>query len=228
MRITPMDIRQQQFTVRMFRGFDVQEVDTFLEDLAGDYEAMLKENTLLKEHLQAAEERTRGLEQRERMLQETLVTTQRMVEEMKDNARREAQLVIKEAEMQGEKTIEAARTAEAAIQAADQPAQAHAAAARRIPASHRGHVPAPAGPGSRGRCEPERVGPEGAAPPSGGRRAPFGALLPASPKMDCAGGARARMGPNYRAASSCCRCGSSRRRGAMKSWNSRMGGSAFG
>jgi cell division initiation protein len=40
-----------------------------------------------------------------------------MVEEMKDNARREAQLVIKEAEMQGEKTIEAARTAEAAIQA---------------------------------------------------------------------------------------------------------------
>ena len=65
----------------------------------------------------AAEERTRGLEQRERMLQETLVTTQRMVEEMKDNARREAQLLIKEAEMQGEKTIEAARTAEAAIQA---------------------------------------------------------------------------------------------------------------
>jgi len=112
-----MDIRQQQFTVRMFRGFDVQEVDTFLEDLAGDYDAMLKENTLLKEHLQAAEERTRGLEQRERMLQETLVTTQRMVEEMKYNARRGAQLVIKEAEMQGEKTIEAARTAEAAIQA---------------------------------------------------------------------------------------------------------------
>jgi cell division initiation protein len=116
-RITPMDIRQQQFTVRMFRGFDVQEVDTFLEDLASDYEALLKENTLLKEHLQAAEERTRGLEQRERMLQETLVTTQRMVEEMKDNARREAQLLIKEAEMQGEKTIEAARTAEGAIQA---------------------------------------------------------------------------------------------------------------
>ena len=57
MRITPMDIRQQQFTVRMFRGFDVQEVDTFLEDLAADYEALLKENTLLKEHLQAAEER---------------------------------------------------------------------------------------------------------------------------------------------------------------------------
>jgi cell division initiation protein len=51
-RITPMDIRQQQFTVKMFRGFDVQEVDTFLDDLAGDYETLLKENALLKEQLQ--------------------------------------------------------------------------------------------------------------------------------------------------------------------------------
>ena len=48
MRITPMDIRQQQFTVKMFRGFDVQEVDTFLEDVAQDYEALMRENTLLK------------------------------------------------------------------------------------------------------------------------------------------------------------------------------------
>src|SRR5215471_254153 len=44
MRITPMDIRQQQFTVKMFRGFDAHEVDTFLENLAGDYETLLKEN----------------------------------------------------------------------------------------------------------------------------------------------------------------------------------------
>ncbi len=117
MRITPMDIRQQQFTVRMFRGFDVQEVDTFLEDLAGDYETLLKENAILKEQLQALEERMRGLQDRERMLQETLVTTQRMVEEMKESARREAAILVREAELQGEKTIEAARAAEAAMQA---------------------------------------------------------------------------------------------------------------
>jgi len=116
-RITPMDIRQQQFTVKMFRGFDVQEVDTFLEDLAADYEALLKENALLKEQLQALEARTRGLEDRERVLQETLVTTQRVVEEMKDGARREATLIVREAELRGEKVVEAARTAEATIQA---------------------------------------------------------------------------------------------------------------
>ena len=117
MRITPMDIRQQQFTVRTFRGFDVQEVDTFLEDLAGDYETLLKENSLLKEQLQALEERARGLETRERVLQETLVTTQKVVEEMKEGARREATLVVKEAELKGDKIIELSRAQEATLQA---------------------------------------------------------------------------------------------------------------
>ena len=117
MRITPMDIRQQQFTVKMFRGFDVQEVDLFLEDLAEDYEALLKENQLLKEQLQAMEERARSLEDRERVLQETLLTTQRVTEEMKESARREAALLVREAELTGEKTVEAARTSEAAVQA---------------------------------------------------------------------------------------------------------------
>jgi len=115
-RITPMDIRQQQFTVKMFRGFDTQEVDTFLEDLAADYEALLKENSLLKEQLQALEERLRGLEEREKVLQETLVTTQRLVEEMKDQARREASIIIREAEVQADRIIEASRTAEGNLQ----------------------------------------------------------------------------------------------------------------
>ncbi len=112
MRITPMDIRQQQFTVKMFRGFDTQEVDTFLEDLASDYEALLKENSLLKEQLQALEERTRGLEEREKVLQETLMTTQRLVEEMKENARREASVIVREAAVQAERIIEVSRKAE--------------------------------------------------------------------------------------------------------------------
>jgi cell division initiation protein len=110
-----MDIRQQQFTVKMFRGFDVQEVDTFLEDVAEDYEALLKENALLKEQLQALEDRTRGLEDRERVLQETLIMTQRLTEEMKEGARREAALIVREADLQGEKQMEAARGEEAVI-----------------------------------------------------------------------------------------------------------------
>jgi cell division initiation protein len=117
MRITSMDIRQQQFTVRMFRGFDVQEVDTFLEDLADDYETLMRENALLKEQLQAMEERLRGLEDRERVLKETLVTTHRLVEDMKAGAQREADLQVKEAEMRARKIVEGAQQQGAQVEA---------------------------------------------------------------------------------------------------------------
>jgi cell division initiation protein len=112
-----MDIRQQQFTVKMFRGFDVEEVDAFLDDLAEDYETLIKENQLLKEQLQALEERARAVEDRERTLQDTLIATQRLSEEMKDGARREAALLVREAEVQSQKIVETARVSEASIQA---------------------------------------------------------------------------------------------------------------
>jgi cell division initiation protein len=115
MRLTPLDIRQQQFTVRMFRGLDAHEVDAFLEDVAEDYEALLKENALLKEQLSALEERSRGLTERERALQETLLTTQKLAEEIKDNARREGQLIVREAELRGEKILEEVRAEEARL-----------------------------------------------------------------------------------------------------------------
>jgi len=115
MRITPHDIRQQQFTVRMFRGFDPPQVDAFLEDVADDYETLLKENALLKEQITTHEERSRGVLERERSLQEVLVTTQRLVEEMKAAAKRESELIVRESELRGEKVMEAARGEEAKI-----------------------------------------------------------------------------------------------------------------
>jgi cell division initiation protein len=115
MRLTPLDIRQQQFTVRMFRGLDPQEVDTFLEDVAEDYETVLRQNALLKEQVTALEERGRGVGDREKALQDTLMTTQKLAEEMKENARREAQLIVREAELRGEKLLEEARAEEGRI-----------------------------------------------------------------------------------------------------------------
>jgi len=115
MRISPLDIRQQQFTVKMFRGFDSHEVDAFLDDVAEDYETVLKENALLKEQLATLEERSRGLSERERALQDTLVTTQRLGDEMKAAARREAELHMREAELRGEKLLEEVRSEEAKI-----------------------------------------------------------------------------------------------------------------
>src|SRR5437879_11769455 len=49
MCVSPLDIRQQQFTVRILRGLDPQEVEAFLEDVAEEYEQLLKENVTLRE-----------------------------------------------------------------------------------------------------------------------------------------------------------------------------------
>ena len=112
MRISALDIRQQQFTVRMFRGLDPQEVEAFLEDVAEDYESVVKENALLKEQLTTLEERSRNITEHERTLQETLVTTHRLTEEMKQTARREADMIVRDAELRGEKVTEGLRAEE--------------------------------------------------------------------------------------------------------------------
>lgn len=116
MRITPLDIRQQQFTIR-FRGFDRQEVDTFLTDVADDYEQVVKENMILKEQVELSEQRVREIRETETLLKETLTTAQRLAEEMKEEAGREAKLLVREAELQGDKLLEEARAEEAKIRA---------------------------------------------------------------------------------------------------------------
>ena len=117
MRMTATDIRQQQFAVRFFRGFDPQEVDAFLEEMADDVEELSRENALLKEQLALVEEKSRGVEGREKTLQETLVTTQKIAEEFKENSRREAELVLREAHLRAEKSMQDAREEHAKLTA---------------------------------------------------------------------------------------------------------------
>ena len=115
MRLSPVDIRQQQFSIKTFRGFDPQEVGTFLDDLAEDFEGLLRENGALREQLGSHEERSRGLSETEKTLTDTLVTTQRLADEMKESAKRDAQLVLREAALNGEKLVEEARAEEAKL-----------------------------------------------------------------------------------------------------------------
>src|SRR2546430_9550645 len=110
MRISPLDIRQQQFTVKMLRGFDPHEVDAFLDDVAEDYEAVLRENALLKEQLITLEERSRGVADREKAIQDTLVATQRLGDEMKAPARREPEPPMRAAERPVQKAPDGAPT----------------------------------------------------------------------------------------------------------------------
>ena len=115
MRLSPIDIREQQFTTKLFRGFDRQEVDAFLDDVADDYEGVLRENATLREQVGNYEERARGLGETERTLKDTLVTTQRLAEEMKEGAKRDAQLLLREAALNADKLMEEARAEEAKL-----------------------------------------------------------------------------------------------------------------
>ncbi|MGH7263684.1 MAG: DivIVA domain-containing protein [Candidatus Rokuibacteriota bacterium] len=109
MRLTPMDIRQQQFAVKLIRGFDPQEVDAFLDEMADDWDELVKENNLLKEQLATVEDRLKALEMREKTLQETLITTQKMAEEFRESSKRAADIVLREAQLQAEKLLEEKR-----------------------------------------------------------------------------------------------------------------------
>jgi len=115
MRLTPVDIRQQQFTVKTFRGFDPREVDAFLEDVSEDYESLLRENAGLREQLSAHEDRARTIGETEKALKDTLLTTQRLADEMKETAKRDAQLLMREASLNAEKLMEEARAEEAKL-----------------------------------------------------------------------------------------------------------------
>lgn len=105
MKISPLDIQQQQFKVKTFRGLDPEDVDVFLQSVAGEMEGLIRENEQIKE-LQSRQSREMlDMAEKERELRETLLSAQRVIEEMKANARKEAELIVSEAEIKGERII---------------------------------------------------------------------------------------------------------------------------
>ncbi len=104
MRITPLDIQQKQFPYKI-RGFDDEEVYAFLELIREEMEDLLRENASLKETVIRLENHVKEYKDMETTLRETLVTAQQMVEDYKSNARKEAELIIKEAELRADAII---------------------------------------------------------------------------------------------------------------------------
>lgn len=108
MKITPIDIQKQQFRLR-FRGFDVREVDAFLEDVAGEFKELVSENESLKGEVARLEAQLADYRSREKTLQETLVGAQQMGEAFKEQARRQGELVVSEAELKAERILHEAQ-----------------------------------------------------------------------------------------------------------------------
>jgi cell division initiation protein len=104
MRITPLDVRKQEFRKGM-RGLDPDEVYAFLATVADEYEAALNDNKALRERLLELDDKVQEYRSIERTLRDTLVTAERVTVESKDNARREASLIVKEAQLQAERSL---------------------------------------------------------------------------------------------------------------------------
>ena len=98
MRITPLDIQQKQFGTRL-KGFDMEEVDSFLELIREEMEELLRENSNLREEARRFEKQLKEYKNIQTTIKDTLVSTQQMVEEYKNNARQAAELIRKEAEL---------------------------------------------------------------------------------------------------------------------------------
>ncbi len=98
--VTPLDIQQHQFSVR-FRGFDIQEVDEFLEQIAHTLEALYDENERLNEENQALKQERSGFADREDNLKQTITDSENRIEQMNEAARKSAEMIIADAEVQG-------------------------------------------------------------------------------------------------------------------------------
>jgi len=105
MIITPLDIQQQQFKGKMLGGLDPNDVDSFLQMVAAEMESLIRENSELKEQGRKISQQLEELSQREVTLRDTMLAAQKITEEMKANAQKEATLLVSEAELKGERIV---------------------------------------------------------------------------------------------------------------------------
>lgn len=104
MPLTPLDIHNKEFSRRL-RGYDEDEVNEFLDQIIKDYEALIRENKELQNQVAALQEKLGHFVNIEETLSKTIIVAQEAADELKNNAKKEAQLIIKEAEKNADRII---------------------------------------------------------------------------------------------------------------------------
>ena len=105
MKLTPLDIHHKEFR-RAIRGYNEEDVDVFLDEVAEEFERLFKENIDLKEQMERVNKKIQQYEGIEDTLQKTLLTAQKSAEEVKARAAKEAELIIKDAEAKARETLQ--------------------------------------------------------------------------------------------------------------------------
>ncbi|KIL41763.1 septum formation initiator [Gordoniibacillus kamchatkensis] len=104
MPLTPLDIHNKEFG-RSFRGYDEDEVNEFLDQVIKDYEVLIRENKDLQNQVTALQERLDHFANIEETLSKTIIVAQEAADEVKNNSKKEAQLILKEAEKNADRII---------------------------------------------------------------------------------------------------------------------------
>jgi len=115
MKLTPLDIQQIKFPT-ILRGYDKNEVDHFLEVVTNAYEELLKENQSLREHGVSLEKQLGEWKRKEETISEAMLATHDIVRDLKENANRESDVIIKEAELRADTLIRDAQLQVAAME----------------------------------------------------------------------------------------------------------------
>ena len=104
MPLTPLDIHNKEFG-RKLRGYDEDEVNEFLDQVIKDYEALMRENKELQNHAQVLQDKLNHFVNLEETLSTTIIVAQEAADEVKGNAKKEAQLILKEAEKNADRIV---------------------------------------------------------------------------------------------------------------------------
>ena len=106
--LTPLDVRRYEFG-KALRGYDPERVDQFREQVAEELERLSRLNQDLDAKARGFHEQLRAFRERDKAINEALVSAQQLRGEIREQADKEAQLIIREAKAEGEKMIEEAR-----------------------------------------------------------------------------------------------------------------------
>jgi cell division initiation protein len=103
MKITPLEIRKFSFRTKALNGLDPDHVDSFLQQIASQVEEQTRENTFLSSKVKDLETQLERYKRIDQTLNETLLTAQRATDDARSNAQKEAELIIKEAQVRADR-----------------------------------------------------------------------------------------------------------------------------
>lgn len=107
-RLTPVDVRRMEFPKSM-RGYDAARVDDFREQVADELERLTRANQDLEANVRSLTEQLRGFRDRDKALNDALVSAQQLRSEVRDQSEREAQLILREARAEADRIVQGAQ-----------------------------------------------------------------------------------------------------------------------